>query len=297
MTTVQDLGRVGHRSAGVPAGGAMDRFALMAANRLVGNPASAAALEATVRGPVLEAVTECSVAVTGGAFEPRVNGVPEPVWASFRLRPGDILDLSHRSGGARAYLSVGGGFGGETWLGSRSTYLLVGRGGFAGRALRTGDLLRIAGPAAAFAERSLAPSLRPTYGSSPTLSVLPGPHLSRVPPSGRRQLIGGIYMVGAASDRMGFRLEGEPVEVRGAGLLSFGVAPGCIQVPGSGLPILLMADHQTAGGYPVVAGVIRADLPVAAQLLPGDEIRLRAVDPASALEAWRRLRSGLDGIQ
>jgi len=296
LTTVQDLGRTRHRSAGVPPGGAMDRFSAAAANLLVGNEEGAAVLEATVTGPELVAEKPLLVAVTGGDFLPRVNGAEAPLWTSFELGSGDHLQLRERRGGARCYVAVAGGLRADRWLGSAATYLLVGRGGLEGRSLRPGDLLETAaerggaGPGA-----TLPPELRPEYRGE--LAAVPGPQVNRLLPESRRRLFQQMFHVLHSSDRMGYRLGAEPpLELRSADLLSFGLAPGCIQVPPSGEPILLQADHQTAGGYPVVATVARAWLPAAAQLLPGNEVRFRRATVEASLAEWRRLRRSLESL-
>lgn len=296
LTTVQDLGRPRHRFAGVPPGGALDRFALVAANLLVGNAEGAAGLECTVTGPVLVAEDPVLVAVTGGDFRIRLNDAEAPAWTALALRAGDRLDLRTRAGGARCYLAFTGGLVAQRWLGSASTYPLVGRGGFEGRALRAGDRLEVApGPAPEHppvAGLGLPAELRPAYGSE--LGAVPGPQRNRLAPESRRRLYREMFHVLHSSDRMGYRLGGEPLEVGGTDLLSFGVTAGCLQVPPSGEPILLLQDHQTAGGYPVVAGVGRAWLPSAAQLLPGAEVSFRQVTLEAAQAEWRRLRQGLE---
>jgi biotin-dependent carboxylase-like uncharacterized protein len=298
LTTIQDLGRRHHRFAGVPPGGAMDRFAAVAANLLVGNEDAAPLLEATAVGPRLVAEQRLLVAITGGDFLARVNGGEAPTWTTVHLEAGDRLDLSERRGGARGYLAVGGGgFIGQRWLGSAATYLLVGRGGLEGRALKAGDtLLRLGSQAGADAGRTLPLELRPTYG--PELGAVAGPQLTSLAPESRRRLFQQMFHVKHASDRMGYRLSAEPpLSVRGGDLLSFGVAPGCVQVPPSGEPVLLMADHQTAGGYPVAACVARAWLPAAAQMLPGHTIAFREVTLAAALTEWRRLSRALETLR
>jgi antagonist of KipI len=304
LTTIQDLGRPRHRFAGVPPGGAMDRFAASAANLLVGNDAGAPILEATVTGPRLVAEQPAVVAVTGGDFAVEVNGAAAPAWTSFEVAAGDVVDLSRRRSGARCYVAVaGGGFRAARWLGSAATYLLVARGGLEGRALRADDLLEIVGGGSGAgpgrfrgAGATLAPAERPQYGSE--LAAVPGPHLKHLLPESRRRLFEAMFHVKHSSDRMGYRLSGgAPLAVRPVDLLSFGVAPGVVQVPGSGEPILLMADHQTAGGYPVVATVVRSSLPAAAQLLPGHELRFRRVTVEAAIAEWRRLRRALESLR
>ena len=301
-TTLQDLGRSHHRSSGVPVGGAMDRFALTAANRLVGNPDGAGALEIALTGPVLTAIAGCLVAVTGGDLQPAVNGEPVPGWTSLYLAVGDRLSFGPRRLGARAYLAVAGGLAGDRWLGSVSLYRLVGRGGIQGRALKAGDELELAAEPALplVAGRSLPELYHPPYpqAGGTELEAIAGPQLvSHLSPASRRLFFSQEYELSTDADRMGFRLEGEPLQIKGPEMVSFGLAFGCVQVPWSGQPILLMADHQTAGGYPVAAGVVRADLPLAAQLMPGDKLRFRETTVEAAQQRWRELRAGLDQIR
>lgn len=300
FTTLQDLGRPHHRSSGVSVGGAMDRFALVVANRLVGNDAGAGCLEIVLRGLALIAETGCLAAITGGDLEPRVNGQEVPGWTSIYLAKGDRLTFGSRRSGARAYLAVAGGLDGERWLGSVSTYLLIGRGGIRGRVLRAGDELSLAAePTRKLAVgRHLPKTSRPAYSASnsPELAAVPGPQLHLLPPASRRIFFQQEYEVSPDSDRMGYRLAGEMLEIEGPELLSFGLTFGNVQVPGSGQPILLMADCQTAGGYPVIAGVVRADLPIAAQLLPGDKLRFRRTSVEAGQRRWRELMSAVRAL-
>lgn len=283
VTTIQDLGRPAAIAAGVPPGGAMDRFAHRAANLLAGNSPQDATLECTMSGPHLIAEEPCLIAVTGGDFEPRVNSTPVPMWTATFLGRGDRLTFGGRRSGARAYIAVGGGLEGDRWLGSRSTSLMAGRGGIHGRTLAKGDQLSIAAErsAPAVAGRHLPPSLRPDY-SDHVLRALPGPHIKRLGIEGRRLLFSASFTVSRDADRMGYRLEGPGLVTSGDELLSFGLVAGAVQVPRSGQPIVLMADHQTAGGYPVVAVVVSASMPVAAQLGPGDTLRFVQTTAAEA---------------
>jgi antagonist of KipI len=300
FTTIQDLGRPGRRAAGVPPGGAMDRFALAAANLLVGNPEGAAALECALSGPTLVAMRSCLVAVTGADFGTMLNGAPVPDWTSMFLAEGDRLSFSGRRWGARVCIAAAGGFAADRWLGSMATYLLVSRGGLHGRPLKARDELSIAGPQPApplVVGRTLPEALRPPYGGEPALSAVPGPHLRLLAPASRRALFRERWTVSRDADRMGYRLEGPELAVKSGELLSFGMALGCVQVPRSGQPILLMADHGTAGGYPVVAGVSRSDLPLAAQLLPGEHLTFREVTVEAAQAEWRPRRAALDKLK
>jgi antagonist of KipI len=298
LTTVQDLGRLNAMSSGVPPGGAMDRFAHRAANLLVGNDEGAATLECTVSAPVLVALRPCLVAITGADFDLRVNGEPAPMWAGVFLGEGDRLSFAGRRWGARVYIAVAGGIAGDRWLGSLSTYLFAARGGMHGRLLAAGDLIAAAGvPASpAISGRTLSADNRPDYADH-TLHAIAGPHARRLDLDGRRALFGAAFSVSRDADRMGYRLEGPMLDASGDELLSFGLAAGAVQVPRSGQAILLMADHQTAGGYPVVATVVSAAMPVAAQLLPGDELRFSEISIEAALGLRRDQRVALDSLK
>ncbi|HXM39573.1 MAG TPA: biotin-dependent carboxyltransferase family protein [Gemmatimonadales bacterium] len=301
LTTIQDLGRPNAISAGVPPGGAMDRFAHRAANLLVGNEQSAATLECTLSGPQLVAVHSCLVAITGADFDPQINGRPAPMWTGIFLSEGEELDFAgRRSGGrsgGRAYIAIAGGIAGDRWLGSVSTNLLVARGGMHGRQLLAGDVIKALGEPSvpAISGRHLSHQLRPAYDDH-TLATIAGPHIRRLSASDRKVLLGSTFKVSREADRMGYRLEGPMLDASGDELLSFGLAAGAIQVPRSGQPILLMADHQTAGGYPVVAVVASASMPVAAQLLPGHELSFADVTVEAALRMRAAQRAALDSL-
>jgi antagonist of KipI len=297
FSTLQDLGRLNAMSSGVPPGGAMDRFAHRAANLLVGNDEGAATLECTLSGPTLAALRSCLVAITGADFDPRVNGEPAQMWSGMFLAEGDRLSFAGRRSGARAYIAIAGGIAGDRWLGSLSTYILAARGGMHGRLLAAGDVITLAGvPAApAIAGRLLSADHRPDYADH-MLHAIAGPHARRLDAQGRKALFGGAFSVSRDADRMGYRLEGPTLDASGDELLSFGLAAGAVQVPRSGQPILLMADHQTAGGYPVVATVVSAALPVAAQLLPGDELSFSEISIEAALRLRAAQRAALDSL-
>jgi len=298
LTTVQDLGRPNAIAAGVQPGGAMDRFAHSAANLLVGNDPGLATLECTLAGPALIAEQTCLIAITGADLDPRVNGAEALSWTSLLLRPGDRLAFAGRRQGARAYIAVAGGFAADRWLGSLSTNLLTARGGIQGRALKAGDALSVAGEAGkpGVEGRHVPLQLRPAY-SDHTLHAVPGPHLKRLDAESRRLIFQAPYEVGRDSNRMGYRLDGAQLTTSGEELLSFGLVAGAVQVPAGGQPILLMADHQTAGGYPVVATVVSASLPVAAQLLPGHQLQLAEITMARALKMRQTLAIALETLR
>ena len=296
FTTIQDLGRPQAVASGVPPGGAMDRFAHSAANLLVFNDRGAATLECTLLGPRLAVETACVIAVTGGDLDPRVNDAATPMWTSLALSPGDVLSFGRRRLGTRAYVAVGGGLLGDRWLGSMSTYTLAGRGGMHGRALARDDVLsRGESWRPPIAGRELAPPVRPDYGDH-SLAVIDGPHVARLLPLARHAMLSQPFQLGTESNRMGYRLDGPALEAPGEELLSFGLIAGAVQLPSGGRPILLMAEHQTAGGYPVIAVVASASMPVAAQLAPGDELRFVETSIEEALRRRAAQRAALDSI-
>jgi antagonist of KipI len=275
----------------------MDRFAHRAANLLTGNDEGAATLECTLSGPVLVALQPCLVAITGADFDPQINGRSAQMWTGIFLSEGDELTFEGRRWGARAYLAVAGGIAGDRWLGSLSTSMLAARGGMHGRLLLAGDVIAIASAAAApaISGRHLGEYHRPDYARH-TLAAIAGPHLRRLGAESRKALFGSVFVVSRDADRMGYRLEGPVLEISGDELLSFGLVAGAVQVPRSGHPILLMAEHQTAGGYPVVATVASASMPVAAQLLPGDKLNFAEVTIETALRMRAAQRVALDSL-
>jgi antagonist of KipI len=298
FTTVQDLGRPQAIAAGVPPGGAMDRFAHRAANLMVGNAEGDATLECTLTGPHLAVEHSCLVAITGADLDPRVNGQVAPMWTGIFLGQGDQLTFGARRSGGRAYIAVAGGIEADRWLGSASTYLMAARGGFHGRNLKAGDQIGTAREAArpAISGHHLMERLRPQYDEH-TLFAIAGPHVKRLDPGGRAALFGAAFKVSREADRMGYRLDGARLATSGNELLSFGLTAGAVQVPHGGQPILLMADHQTAGGYPVVAVVVSASMTVAAQLVPGDELHFKEVTLERARQMRLALAAALDTLR
>jgi KipI family sensor histidine kinase inhibitor len=280
-TTVQDLGRFGHRRHGVAWAGAMDAPALRAANLLVGNAAGAAALECAVSGPVLRFLAPIRLAVTGADLGPVLHRDdlgpwPVPRGSAVLARPGNRLAFTGRRAGCRAYVALAGGIEVPLVLGSRSTDLGAGFGGLEGRALRAGDRLAV-GTARGEPARAWEPPL-PSSGSL-TLRVVLGPQDDHLGEESVARFLSGEYAVTAASDRVGYRLQGPRLEhAKGGEIPSDGMVPGSVQVPPDGQPIVTMADGPTTGGYPKVATVVAADLPLLAQLLPGEgAVRFTAV--------------------
>ena len=279
LTTAQDLGRRGYLSEGVPFGGAADPFAIRVANLLVGNAEDAPALEITITGPELEFAEAGWIAVCGARFE----GVPS--WRPVRVEAGSRISFGKRILGCRAYLSISGGFDVEWIMGGRGTLLVAGIGGFHGRPLRDGDVLRSINSERRFAGRwSMDERILPRYSREPTVRVVPGAHEAEFGDA----LYGGPFRVTVNSNRMGIRLEGSRMSRSGADdLVSTAVGPGTVQVPPDGNPIVLMADAQTLGGYPRVAHAASVDMPLLAQLAPGDDVRFSRITVSEAHAAAR----------
>jgi antagonist of KipI len=319
LTTVQDLGRPGHQREGVPVGGAMDPLALRIANLLVGNGEGDAALEVTLSGPTLRFEAPTLLALAGADLGAALDGVPLPPWRPALALAGSTLRWQRPASGCRTYLALAGGIAVPPVLGSRSTLLAAALGGVEGRALHADDLLPL-GPPSALSERIAArlrergegpivahwgagPSLRPAYSDRPEVGLLPGAHAPLLHPESARALHETEFRVSARADRTGYRLEGPPLRLEHpVELLSEPVTFGTVQLPSDGAPIVLMADRRTIGGYPRIGEVATADLPLLAQLRPGDRLRFRptSLDEArSRLAArerdLRRFREGVNG--
>jgi biotin-dependent carboxylase-like uncharacterized protein len=283
LATVQDRGRPGWASIGVTRSGAADRVAADLANRLVGNDASAAVLEATAGGLSVRAERTLLVVVTGAPSAVTVDGRPAPFSAPLTLRPGQVLVLGMPPVGLRSYVGVRGGIDVPPVLGSRSTDTLSGLGP---ARLSAGDRLPVGTMSAEEPFVDVAAVAAPS--SRPVLGILPGPRRDWLVPEAWTALTSEEWTVAVDSDRVGLRLSGSALErARPDELPSEGLVPGAVQVPPDGAPVLFLADHPVTGGYPVLAVVRHADLPAAAQLRPGDVVRFSpAISPGG-----RRARS------
>ena len=292
MTTLQDSGRIGWQRYGVSNSGAMDRLALAAANALVGNPPGAAAIEFILLGGSFGVEGgSARVALAGAPFALTQEGERIPSHASLTLRPGEALTVAPPPTGVYAVLAVAGGFDLPEALGSLSLHPRAGLGGFKGRPLRPGDRLPLHLPQAPEAlELGLSPlALDPEA----EIRVVLGPQADHFSDAAIAGFLAATYRVSQEADRMGYRLNGPAIaHARGFNIVSDGIATGAVQVPGSGQPIVLMADRQTAGGYPKIATVISADLRVLAQRQPGDPVRFAVVDMRTA-QASARERAAL----
>ena len=285
LTTVQDLGRWGSQVIGVPVAGPMDSYSHRLANLLVGNASEAATLEVTLIGPELEFQRDAVVAVAGADFELLLDDQPVATHASLAVPTGGRLRFGRRRSGARAYVAIDGGVAVPPVLGSRATHLVSALGGVEGRALRAGDAIPLGPRQAAPEPKRRAPGLALAVPRL-RLRVLLGPQDDWFTPAAREIFLREPFRVSPTSNRMGYRLEGKALQrARDAEPISEPVTMGAIQVPPAGDPILLMADRQTAGGYPKIATVVAADLPLAGQLGPGDLVEFRPCTRTEAMAA------------
>ena len=283
LCTVQDLGRAGYGAMGVSPSGAADWFAARAANRLVGNPDDAPLVETTLTGATFEATADLTVAVTGAQAPVWIGGSPLASWRSSHARAADRIVVGPVALGARSYVAFGGGIADVARvLGSFSTDV---GGGFGGRVLARGDSLAIA----SIVDRGFQLEYPPGCSSIArpvTLRAMVGPQSALFGDRAVEALFAGEFRVGTRSGRQALRLEGDAIASTAAmGAVSTGVCAGCVQVTGEGLPIVMLSEHQTTGGYPVPLCVIFADLPRAAQARPGDVVRFERADAGAARRA------------
>jgi biotin-dependent carboxylase-like uncharacterized protein len=295
--TVQDMGRTGYMALGMPTAGAMDRVGLRFANALAGNSAETAGLEIGVMGPDLLVEADSVRIALAGPLSPSLieaaDAAPKMLETdrTHLLKRGQTLRVGIVDGASTAYLAVSGGFALPRFMGSLSTYSRAGVGGFQGRKLGPGDalpLVRATAPGGD--ERKIAAAF--DYGTGP-IRIVWGPQDDYFTDEGKRTFTGSEYRVSKEADRMGIRFEGPTIaHSKGADIISDGIAGGAIQVPGAGLPIVLLADRQTVGGYPKIATVASVDLPRLGRLLPGQDVRFTAitVDEAEKLRRDQEAR-------
>ncbi|MBA4601850.1 5-oxoprolinase subunit C family protein [Thermoactinomyces mirandus] len=306
LTSIQDLGRYGMQKHGIIVSGAMDPFALRVGNLLVGNEEREAALEITMLGPTLQFLEDSLIAICGGNLSPKIDGHKIPGWRPILVKKGSILEFGAARSGCRAYLTLAGGFDIPQVMGSRSTYLRAGLGGFQGRALKKGDILNLRAPSElankmkdslskttgvqlfSTSKWSVSNRLLSFYQKKTIIRVLPGNQFYRFTWDSRKKFFTRDFFITQQSDRMGYQLKGpqtrlsEPLE-----LVSEAVSTGTVQIPPAGNPIILMADRQTTGGYPKIAQIINVDIPILAQIKPGEKIRFQMVTLEESQELYR----------
>jgi len=292
LTTVQDLGRPGFGARGISPSGAADPVALQLGNSLVGNAPGAAALEMTLMGGNFILSEPTAIALAGSDFGATLDGQALDTWRSYSVAAGEKLRIGSTRSGARCYLCVAGGIQVEPFLGSASTHLVSGLGGFAGRSLRKGDLVKIRDAATTFVERALSSTtLRILQPRKVVVRVTDGPQFDLFSAESVRSFYESEFRVTEESNRLGLHLEGPALKsTLQQEMITEGVTLGAIQITLSGQPIFLFVEQQTTGGYPKIANVISADLFRIGQLRPRDNIRFERVSFAQARAAWLELR-------
>jgi antagonist of KipI len=328
LSSLQDLGRHGYQRFGVIVSGVMDEWSHRVANILVGNPDSEASLEITLMGPSLSFEQDALISICGADLSPRISESPVPLASPVLVRAGSQLDFGKRVSGCRAYLAVHGGFRVAPVMGSKSTYLRAGFGGFEGRALRKGDLLQIGeqnpalfadGTGSLAAQHPLArlpaelsagqaPFVTPpgfqapqhpsTGNAESPIRFVAGQQWAAFTDQAQRSFCSEAFRVDSNSDRMGYRLQGPPLALTAPlEMISEGVAFGSVQVPPDGNPIVLMADRQTTGGYPKIAAIASVDLPLLAQAVPQQLLRFERIELTDAQQLHLQREHRLDDIR
>jgi len=292
LTTVQDLGRFGYGRYGVAPSGAVDTFALRIGNLLVENQEDEACIEITLFGLKVKALRDLSIAVTGADLTAFLDDTPVDMWRAQTMKRGQVLAFRGHKRGCRAYLALGGGITVAPVMDSRSTNLGSRFGGLDGRPLRKGDIISSDSPSLHLRTkyRAFDRELIPSYPEQRGLRVVPGPQDDHFTRETKQTFFHSVFTVSSQSNRIGIRLEGPPLQAK-AGLetsiISEGVASGTIQVPGDGLPIIILGETVT-GGYRKIATVITADLPSLGQLKPADKVNFCMVSMDEAYEAIKK---------
>jgi antagonist of KipI len=279
LSTVQDTGRYGFQRYGMPAGGAMDVFSLLLANRILGNQQNAPCIETTMDGPMILFKAEAYITICGADMQPRINDKSVKNNRVIIAKPGDVLSFKGLRTGCRSYIAFAGGLKIEPVMGSCATYLPAGIGGFKGRKLKAGDEIELANQPVSLVDFSLPENLNLIDKPKSPIRIIPGPEISYFAFSSIQKLLNSDFTILPQSDRMAYRLDGVPVfPLAGkADIISSGIPFGTIQIPADGQPIIMMADRPTTGGYPRIAVVASVDLPRLAQLKPGDRIQFREI--------------------
>ncbi len=300
-TTVQDRGRWGYQEYGMPVTGAMDDYSLRLAHILVGNDEYDAVLETTLNGPEISFNTDVVAAITGANMVPRVNGYTVPMWRSLKLFKGDVLSFEMAREGTRGYIAFAGGLDIPAVMGSRSTYVRGAIGGYEGRKLKSNDEIDLRDknlPIEQLAGRIIPPQYIPQYEDSCIIRVIPGPQDDYFTEESIEKFFSSEYEITKEADRMGYRLTGPQLTHKaGADIISDGINLGSVQVPGHGMPIVMMSDRQTTGGYTKIATVISSDIPVMAQLKPGNKVRFEKIDIREAHKVLKEYENKIKEIK
>jgi antagonist of KipI len=287
LTTVQDLGRMGYGPMGVSASGAADPFALQLANLLVGNERGTAALELTLTGGRFHFPEGAVIALSGSDFAAKSGGNFLEMWVPHAIPRGGTLTFGATQTGARCYLAIAGGIKVEPFLGSGSTHLVSGLGGFAGRALRRGDALQLVESHKMIRRRRIRREVIDTWKPRKALRVTAGPQFDGFSAEAQKALFESAFTVTEESDRLGLRLHGPLLATTSFnGMITEGVTLGAVQVTPSGQAIILFVEQQTTGGYPKIANLISADFSSLGQLRPRDVIHFENMSMEQARGLW-----------
>src|SRR5665647_320911 len=295
FTTVQDVGRIGYQQYGYSVTGAIDPRSFIIANMLIDNSDDEAVLEVTLLGPHIEFDESNIIAITGADFSPTVNGKPIPMYRAVLVNKGDTLSFGMQKTGCRSFIAFAGGLDVTPVLGSASTYTRAKLGGFNGRNLAKGDCLGFKAPVTTLKNFEMRSMTQESFaGNKKVLHVILGPQEDYFTKKGLYTFLNTTYKVSNQFDRMGCRLDGEVIEhVTDGNIISDGISMGAIQVPSNGLPIILLVDRQSVGGYTKIATICTVNLPIIAQAKMGDEILFETI---SVQEAQKLLRDERDAI-
>jgi len=298
LTTIQDTGRFGFQKFGIPVSGAMDIQSLKIANKLLNNPINAACIEITVIGPKIKFLKDTFISITGANISPKINNKKTQMWQSIKIKKGDILEFKELLDGMRSYIAFVEGIDVEKIMDSRSTYLQGNLGGFKGRKLESGDILKSFKNNDDDNNMHLRKYEPLVYGHEHAIRIILGPQNDYFPPESISTLLNSEYTISLESDRMGYRLNGPTIKhIDTPDIISDGSPYGAIQIPGDGIPIILLADRGTTGGYTKIATIISSDLTKLAQALPGDILKFSVITIEEATKLIKSESQYLESYQ
>ena len=298
--TIQDLGRYSSQQYGMPISGAMDSYALRIGNRLLGNKENKAGIEISTPGLSLGVLNQTVIAITGANFNPTINNSPAPIWEALEVKKEDVISFNQTKSGCRSYLLVIGGIDVPIVLGSKSTYVRGKIGGLKGRPLRKSDIINIGLPNQEIQKivgRRVPAHNIPIYQKENEIRVILGPQDDYFTKNGLHTFLNYFYEITVNSDRMGYWLKGPKIESKkGSDIITDGIPLGSIQVPNDGMPIIMLADHQTTGGYAKIATVISVDIDKFAQMKPGNEIKFIKVNLEEAEQLFYKREKNISNM-
>lgn len=298
LSTIQDLGRYGFQEFGMPVSGAMDHYSMKLANFLVGNNLNSAVIEATVIGPEIFFEADCYIAICGADMNAKLNNESVNMYQTISVKSGTTLKMGAVKDGFRTYIAFSGGIDVPLIMNSRSTYLRGKIGGHGGRQLIPKDELNLGKESSTITQKKIDEKFIPIWSENLVCRIIAGPEIHKFKLTGINTFLNSTYSISLESDRMGYRLNGERIAHRSSpDIISAGIAFGTIQVPGHGEPIIMMADHQTTGGYAKIANVISADLPYLAQMKQGDTIEFEEIKLEEAHELLQNQNKVFEGIK